>query len=513
MMQSSNQTKPIAASAIVIALLILLSLHADAVGVRPMILDLDLKPGETVPFEIILTPGQGEEVIDLSLYQPVQLLTGALAYQQPEHEAFSAVGWVTLDKDQVSVYPGEETKVTGTVQVPFSAGGSHTVVIMVEPQTPTAQQGITFQVRYAVRLNIRVERPGLRHVAEVAEFGLQPGDEGQPVVRAVIDNPSAWDYLVFGEVTIRDQERRLVERVPLQSPASQGAGVEVTRLYPGSKVEFLGEITKRLSPGTYFLRAYFRYGDQGQLLRNEEVVITEGEYVFPSADEIGVFSLNPSALNDVARAGERKSKVIEVSSEIGETARIEIGVAPISDGYPFSLEEWIQFRMMGDSFELPGRRTTRLGITLAIPRDIDDGSYHGLVTVRAFALETDELLSEASLPISMLIGSNHQASVDVRSLQGLMVSEDRAEFILDIYNTGSIPLRPQASVVLTDGQGQFAGRGLLILPEDENEILPLKGQHLEGEINDLLPGFYLAQVSIQHDGQEIYEFEQEIEIK
>ncbi|MDI9485693.1 MAG: hypothetical protein QM372_09545, partial [Bacillota bacterium] len=162
-MQSSNQTKPIAASAIVIALLILLSLHADAVGVRPMILDLDLKPGETVPFEIILTPGQGEEVIDLSLYQPVQLLTGALAYQQPEHEAFSAVGWVTLDKDQVSVYPGEETKVTGTVQVPFSAGGSHTVVIMVEPQTPTAQQGITFQVRYAVRLNIRVERPGLRH--------------------------------------------------------------------------------------------------------------------------------------------------------------------------------------------------------------------------------------------------------------------------------------------------------------------------------------------------------------
>ena len=74
----------------------------------------------------------------------------------------------------VNVYPGSEAKVSGTVRVPFSAGGSHTAVIMVEPQVPMIQSGITFRVRYAVRLNIRVDRPGLRRTAELVGLIWQP---------------------------------------------------------------------------------------------------------------------------------------------------------------------------------------------------------------------------------------------------------------------------------------------------------------------------------------------------
>ena len=267
MIMIKHMRTPVLLFLVLLIFLGLCSLPTLAVGVRPLVIDLELKPGESRDFELILTPGDGEETANLSFYEPVQLLNGSLAYQEPALASFSAISWVSLDKKQVQVYPGEEVRIAGTVRVPFSAGGSHTIVIMVEPQAPAAQQGITFQVRYAVRLNIRVDRPGLRETADLTEIGLIPGEAQEPIIRAVVNNSSAWDYLVSGEVTIRDQERRLVERVLLSPPSSAGSGSSQIRMYPGSQVEFLGEITKRLTPGEYSLRTFFRYGDHAKLSR------------------------------------------------------------------------------------------------------------------------------------------------------------------------------------------------------------------------------------------------------
>ncbi len=144
-----------------VVLLFLVSWPSLGAGVRPLVLDLDLTPGDRTEFEITLTPGTTEEIVDLTLYQPIQLLDGSLNYLPADPAGFPAANWITLERNQVRVIPGAETSVKGTVQVPFSAGGTYVAVIMVEPQTPVAQQGITFRVRYAVRLNIRVNRPGL----------------------------------------------------------------------------------------------------------------------------------------------------------------------------------------------------------------------------------------------------------------------------------------------------------------------------------------------------------------
>ncbi len=483
-----------------------------AVGVRPMVLDLDLLPGETKEFELILTPSGKEELVDLSLYQPKQLLSGGLAYEKPALEAFSALGWVKLETNQVKVYPGEDVRVNCTVNVPFSAGGSYTVIIMVEPRAPTAQTGIVFQVRYAVRLNIRVERPGLRQVAELVDLSLQPGEENEPILRALIDNPSAWDYLVAGEVAIRDQERRLVERVTLQSPDNMGTDSETTRLYPKSQVEFLGEITKRLAPGEYSFRTYFRYGDQGQIVKNQNFTIAEGDFNFPSADEIGAFSVAPESITHGARAGERKTQVLEFSSEIGEPARIVVEAQPISPEYPFSLIDWIQLRMASNEFELPGRRNSRLGLTFAVPRDAEDASYHGNILIKAYATTDNELLSEKVIPVSILVGDQHQKKVEIRSLHGQALEDNKALLVLDIANTGNVPLQPQAAVIITDQEGEFVARGILTLPEGASEVIPLQNQRLEGEISDINPGVYNVSVSIEHDGQEILRVEKDLEI-
>lgn len=504
-------SKILLVTTVVLFAVVYFTVSAWAVGVRPLVIDLDLKPGETKDFELILTPSETEETVDLSFYEPVQLLNGSLAYQEPGLASFSAVSWVSLEKEQVQVYPGDEVRVLGTVRVPFSAGGSHTVVIMVEPQAPTGP-GITFQIRYAVRLNIRVDRPGLRQTAELAELELIPGEEKEPIIRAVVHNNSAWDYLVSGEVTVRDQEQRLVERVTLTPPATAGSGANQLRMYPGSQVEFFGEITKRLSPGEYSLRTFIRFGDHGQIIKSEAITIAEGDFHFPTADEIGAFSVDPTIIEHQVRAGERKSQVLQFTSEIGESTMIALEMQQVATDYPYSLVDWVEFRTPTTEFELPGRRTSRLGMTIAVPRDVPDGSYHGNVVIRAFSMHDEELLTERTVPISVLVGSDHNYDVEVRSLYGEVVEGIETVLSLDIRNIGNAPLSSQANVVLTNVDGEFVDRAILTLPEGERTVIPLKSQRLEGSIGELEAGVYRAEITIQNGGEVIRVVERELEI-
>jgi len=478
-----------------------------AAGVRPLVIEMDVRPGDVRDFEIALIPGSSEGMVDLTLYEPVQLLSGGLVYKLPENQAFSATSWVTLDNYTVRVYPDQESKVAGRVRVPFSASGSHTVIIMVEPRPPEMSSGITFQVRYAVRLSIRVERPGLRQTAELEEFSLEPGDNGQPIVRAVVKNTSAWDYLVEGEVTVRDAERRLVERITLVSPAASNAETQATRLYPGARVEFLGEVTKRLLPGEYSLRLYFRYGNQGQIVRNEVISISEGDFHFPNAERAGAFSLIPETIEYAAIAGERKSHVLEFVSEIADSVRIVAEPRSTDADYKYSSMEWVQLRMAGNEFELPGRRRTRLGLTIAVPRDTADGSYHGNIVVQAYDLVTQELLAEKTVPISVFVGEKFDRTVELRA-----ISYGSRELVIDLYNAGNVVIHPQAEVMIRNSSGDFVGRAELTLPEGEKGILPLRRQRLEGRTPFLEPDSYELEVTVRDGATELLVVTKEIEV-
>ena len=174
----------------------------------------------------------------MALYEPVQQLSGGLAYQLPTNPAFSATSWVTLDSDVVKVRPGEKPEVRGTIRVPYSASGSHTVIVMVEPRPPEITSGIGFKIRYAVRLSIRVERAGLRPSAQLSDFAVVANEQGEPEIQARFLNDSPLDYLASGEVAIRDKDRRLVERVTLRTESGHTAGTDATRIYPGAEVLF-----------------------------------------------------------------------------------------------------------------------------------------------------------------------------------------------------------------------------------------------------------------------------------
>lgn len=473
-----------------------------AAGVRPLVIEMNVRPGDQRDFEINLTPGLTEELVDLTLYEPVQQLSGNLIYQLPINPTFSATSWVTLDNNTVRVLPDAESKVTGTIRVPFSASGSHTVIVMVEPRPPEITSGIGFQVRYAVRLSIRVERAGVRPTAEMTSLTVGPDQQGAPQITARFQNTSTLDYLVSGEVAIRDQDRRLVERITLRTAAGASAGTDATRVYPGAEVEFVGNITRPMAPGEYWMQAFLRFADSGQILRNETLEINPGEYVFPGFDESDAIAVSPSVVDQQFRAGERKSQIFEFESMVGDPVRVEVALGEVIPDYDHSLVKWLELRSQSE-FVLPARAKTRLAVTIAVPRDGSDGSYHGKASFKAYSTVSGDLLSETIVPMNVLVGTDHHVDMEVRSIAAQIIEEEGTYLALDLLNSGNVAFLPQISAILSTEQGEFIERVNFELPEEMTQVLPQQVQHVGALTSLLEPGTYDLEVEINHRGLEI----------
>ncbi|MFW6030326.1 MAG: hypothetical protein ACOCRO_08745, partial [Halanaerobiales bacterium] len=303
---------------LVILIFIFTSLSSFAIGVKPLVVDFNIKPGQEKEFSISLFPSDKAEKVELSLYQPFQEVEGNLIYLKGDIHKYPALDWVELEKDNIIVYPEDEVKLKGKIKVPYDVGGSHTVVIMIESEAQEQSHGVAFIFRYAVRLNININKSGLSNICDVSNISLKKGELGQPIVETYFDNESDWHHMVSGEVTIRDQNRRLVERVTLRSPVAIENSRLKTKVFSGSKVKFLGEIIHNLSPGNYVLRTFFRYGAHGQVLKSKKITIKEGDFNFPRSDDIGAFSTDTELIELQLKPGQRKSEVIKLQSEIGD---------------------------------------------------------------------------------------------------------------------------------------------------------------------------------------------------
>lgn len=487
---------------IAIYLSIMLSLccpHVSAIGVRPLVIDIDLFPGDSAVFELVLTPEAVQQVVDLNLFQPMQLITGGLGYQKVDPETYPVIKWIEMERARVVLSPGEETKVRGHVGVPYDAGGSYMVVVMVEPVTEEAASGISLRVRYAVRININVERPGLRPRAEVAEFDLLSDDDKRPVLTTLLRNSSPLDYLAAGEVTIRDRNRRLIERVTLRTEAAQQAGRDETRIYPGAEVLFQGQVTEPLPPGEYDLRLFLRYADGKQVIKSKRVTVKEGDF----AQRITHLKLQPETIAVNLRPGAAASQVIQMQNRTDKPLVIKLGARDIASEYPQSVFSSLDVQLRGQGeLTLEPHRQDRNVFIFRSTKDLEPGGYYGYLDVYAYS-EEEELLETYPIPISVLVGEGWENRAEV-----LNVDYDYYEgeylFSVDVKNLSKAHIAPTGTLYLKDDQGVIKRTLRLELLEGVDSILPQRAERLVASVRDVLEhGEYTADIRILDGDVEI----------
>ena len=485
------------------------TIPAESVGVQPLVIDLEMERGETRQFELILTPSENQERVDLNLFFPKQQLTGNLSYGKGNLEKHAVLKWFEVP-DKVIVPPGERKKATGEVSVPYDASGSHTAIIMVEPVVDNAEQGITFKVRYAVRVNIHIDTPGLRETAELLEFNLETGKEDEsPRVSSRIKNDSALMYDAAGEVTIRDESRRLVERIPIRSQHAAQAGREATTIYPGSEVIFSGEITEMLAAGTYDLQLFLRYADGRQLIERKTVEIGD-EFVDPN--NMKYFEVEPRMISEELRRGGAGTEVIEVRNRTGEKIGINISSEEIESDYQHSLLDKFELQLRGkQKFELESRRSERPVLIVRSPREIETGGYYDRILVTAFDPETGDKLQQETVNLEFLVGDDYQYSGEVLGLTTKTI-DDEVLLSAAIINTGQVHFTPTARVYLRQND-EIKYTKRLEMTEENERILPEMDGLLRNYFTDIEPGEYKAEVTLQYKGEDlsVSEFELVIE--
>ena len=469
-----------------------------ALGVRPLAQDLVMNPGGTQNFYLTLFPTDRQQNININLYQPKQKLDGSLSYISLEESDFGALNWVAIQSEAV-VPPNEEVKIPVTVNAPFGTAGSYNVIAMIEEESPGDQPGVQIRFRYAVRINIDIPQPWLRERMNVLDFDLLPDDRGRAQLLAHIENPSELSYGAHAEVTVRDENRRLVERIPLRT----AVGSQGTRIYPGAEVQFKEVISAPLFPGDYDLRLFMRYADGRQIIQSKQVTLGDE---FLTDEALRYLEINPERISSEIRPGGANSSMIELRNLVGEEIYFGLDTVEVFPGYERSIFSELEFDLRGSGRNmLISRGNDRLMALVRAPREGEPGGYYGSLEVEVYSSE-GELLETKLIDIEAVVEGELIETLELRDLTAL-VDEEETLLSLSVRNSGNIAFAPRGTAYIYSDEGEILRTVPLRLMEDVERILPQFSGFMTGTVENLEPGEYTVQVRTELTGETLTEEE------
>lgn len=495
---------------IIIGLMFLLfQLSVYSIGVKPLVVDIEGQPGDIKEFTLAVIPGVEDERVKFSFYEQKQLESGEIEYTPSLENKSSIASWIQPEKSTLLVPAGVETDMTCRVKIPNDEGGSKQVIIMVEQVKDDKEQksGMQIVVRYAVRIDLRINKPGLSKKIDVEELAIKADLNRKPKAEILINNVSEWDYLMNIEATLRDSNRRLVERLELKTDYQDRNNISSTRIYSKSKLRFTSEISKRLLPGQYTLRSFIKYGDKQKII-TQKIDIKEGEYDFPTLEDLGYFTPSEEKVAVELKPGLRKTQKIMIQNELDSEYPTAVMYRDPENKYKYSVGQMIKLRSKnGLTMRKRGRQTYLF--TMEVPKDAEPGSYHGTLILLALDETKKNAVYQREIPITLIAGNDFKYQVDAKSIIG-QIQEKYQIISLNYKNNGNIFIKPFAEVVITDTEGKFIERLELELPEGVEKTLPLKEGILTGNAKQLKKGKYIAEIKIMNEGQELSALRKEL---
>ncbi len=493
---------------VLVVLLGTMSAEVDALGVQPLTMDLDMRPGDSEEFELLLTPGEEEMGVSLVLYQTTQMMTGGLTYEEAGETDFAAADWVELEDTRYTVPTDQIVPVRGTINVPFGAEGSHTVVIMIEPDYQ-ATPGIGIRVRYAVRISINVERPGLRPQVQISDFELGPDGERSPELSAVVFNDSPLHFSVSAEVTLRDEGRRLVERVHLRPEVAWPTEQDSTRIHAGAQVRYYGPVQELLAPGEYEAQLFIRYADGMQSIERTQFTVEEDQFEYH--EQLVLVGVEPEVIEASLRPGASTSQAIQISNRVSDDVWVRIEPRSIGSDYFRSVYQNLDVELRGEEeFDLGGRRQGRVVLVMSSDRDLEPGGYYGYLDVTVGTHGGDDE-DTATIPVRLLIGDGWEPTADIL---GIEYSRDDHGYLFSspVQNTSAAHIEPRGQMTIQDEDGEVLEVVPMTLREGVDILLPDRDGLMLTPTVELEPGNYTLQISILEGNNEIAQKTVEMEL-
>lgn len=492
---------------IVFLFVIIYTLNTSALQVRPMDINLRADRGEKVEFKINLFSEKVQEKVKVKIRTLKQNKNGGFSLEENSSQE-PLLDWINISKE-ITLPPNDPKEVVGEISVPYDAGGTHTAIIIIEPVIEEPERGIAFKLRYAVRVSVDIEAPGLRKDAELVDFNLTSNQDNQPILKANINNPSSLKYRAAGEVTVRNEKKQLIERVAVKSQYAAQAGRDSTMIYPNSEVVFSGKTTELLTAGTYDLQLFLYYADGRQLIERKTVEVGE-QFVDP--ENMDYIEIEPTTISENLRKGGAHTAPINIRNRTGDKIKVKIESKRLRTIYDHSLMDNFKVQFRGnETAVIEGRRSERPVIIFRAPREeITDGGYYDKVQVKVFDPENKELLQKKTIDLAFIVGEEFNYAAEVQDLQVKRVDEE-VLFSTTVLNQSDLHFAPQARIYLSQNE-EIVETINLDLPEKEEYILPEMTGLLNTHVQNIEAGKYTAEVTIFKEEKEITVREFEIKI-
>lgn len=460
-----------------------------SVGVKPMVIDLELSPNSKGDFKIeVFSTTREDTPVHVSIFDTIQKEDGTLDFVEMGKNPFSCAKWIKLDKTDFIVSGEDTVYINGEIFVPRNAQGIRIATLMVEPGYEKKSTGITVKLRYAVVLRLKIKGKSVIEKARLESFGIKQLEDGTPVIETVLFNDSEIDYLVKGKIIIQDDSGKILNSVDLTTDAlerkksdkgkkaSKLIDEEGQKLYPGSKVIFWSKINKFLPEGEYNAIVNIKYGKK-TLTKKEKFSITKEMVEHFKENKFTNFEIQPEKIEmKVARGGKRISnfKIINHSSN---TVNLKIYLNDISFNEngekilkgkgttSYSLSDY--FALEKEEYLIEPGKTQIVQYLVNIPSSAPPGGRYGVLVI--------ENLSDKSqrkyIDLIILTQDKIETAVDIRSVSILNENNDKQVLNLELKNVSPIHLIPSAKVSLKDNQQidiasiQLKFDGDFLLPE------------------------------------------------
>jgi hypothetical protein len=256
------------------------------------------------------------------------------------------------------------------------------------------------------------------------------------------------------------------------------------------------------------LQLFLRYADNRQIIKRKTIEVGD-QFVDP--DNLRYIEVNPKIVTEKLHRGGAHTEVIEIRSRVGEPLPIKIGARKVAPKYDRSLLDNLKVQVRGgQKFDLEGRRTKRLVLIVRCPREIDSGGYYDSLMVGAFDEESEKLLYQEQIDLEFLVGEDYEYSGKIK---GITSNRTKKEVLLSatVANTGDAHFTPRARVYLRK-DGEIKYTLYLELAEEGDRILPDMTGVLTTYAEDIEPGKYTADVTLQYEGENISRKEFPLEI-
>jgi hypothetical protein len=272
--------------------------NAGEFAVSPMMIELDLLPGESQEFEFKIH-GKKKGKANIYFNDMKQQASGHMNFINPITREEDISRWISLSENSISVEEGETKLIRGKVKLPPRISGNRYIAVMVEDAEANANTGVSLNVRYAVILNIQTPVKKKRIQAEINNFDLEKqGDEY--FLTGWIENKSNRDAYLDSVVHLRDENRRLAGKVTLKSKSAWQRQENTSRVFPDSRVKVFAPLPGKITNGKYTLVAKNVFGGRAFPSFQKDIVVNNVKSLGPSEKSYKVqISPNPVTLKAV----------------------------------------------------------------------------------------------------------------------------------------------------------------------------------------------------------------------